>query len=116
MRLRDAAILALTIAAALGTGDAARALTFEDIAGKWCGEVSSYVFAHDKLTVVLLSDNSQRIYPIDEYEYDDEAVTVTWKHGDDPFITEFGEFSADHKSMVQLENDHGPRREFHRCS
>jgi len=116
MRLRNAAILALTVAAALGAGGAARALTFEDIAGRWCGEVSSYVFAREKLTVILLSDNSQRTYPIDEYEYDDEVVTVTWKRGEDPFITEFGEFSADRKSMVQLENDHGPRREFRRCS
>ena len=115
-RLRNAAIFALTVVAALGAGGAARALTFEDIAGKWCGSVSSYVFARDKLTVVLLSDGSQRIYPVDEYEYDDDVVSVTWKRGDDQFITEFGEFSADRQSMVQLENDVGPRREFRRCS
>jgi hypothetical protein len=36
--------------------------------------------------------------------------------GDEQFITEFGEFSADRRSMVQLENDVGPRREFQRCS
>jgi hypothetical protein len=115
-RLRKAAIFALTIVAALCIAGTAHALSFEDIAGKWCGEVSSYVFARDKLTVILLSDSSQRTYPVDEYEYDDEVVTVTWKRGDDPFITEFGEFGADRQSMVQLENDVGPRREFHRCS
>jgi hypothetical protein len=115
-RLRSAAIFALTVVAALGSGGAARALTFEDISGKWCGSVSSYVFARDKLTVILLSDGSQRIYPVDEYEYDDDVVSVTWKRGDEQFITEFGEFGTDRQSMVQLENDVGPRREFRRCS
>ena len=114
-RLRNVAILAAAAVAALG-GGTARALTFQDIAGKWCGEVSSYVFAPDKLTVVLLSDNSQRVYAIDGYDYDEAVITVTWERGDEQLITEFGEFSADHRAMVQLENDVGQRREFRRCS
>jgi len=113
-RLRNVAIFAPVIVAALG--GAAHALSFKDITGKWCGEVSSYVFAPETLTVILLSDNSQRVYPIDGYEYEDDVITVTWKRGDDQFITEFGEFSPDRRSMVQLENDVGPRREFRRCS
>ena len=115
-RLRTAAIFALTVVGSLGAGGAARALGFEDIAGKWCGDVSSYLFARDKLTVILLSDGSQRVYPIAKFEYDDDVVSVTWQRGDDQFITEFGEFAADRRAMVQLENDVGPRREFRKCS
>jgi len=73
-------------------------------------------FPADKLTVVLLSDNSQRVYAIDGYDYDEAVITVTWERGDEQLITEFGEFSADHRAMVQLENDVGQRREFRRCS
>ncbi len=114
--VRTLAIVASAIAAVAFSGRAAPALGFQDIAGKWCGSASSYAFARETLTVVLLSDNSQRVYPIDSYAYDDAVVTVTWERGDEQLITEFGEFSADGQSMVQLENDVGPRREFHRCS
>ncbi len=113
---RTLAIVWLTVLLAAPAGSAARALEFRDIAGKWCGEVSSYVLARDTLTVILLSDHSKRVYPIDSYEYDDAVIAVTWKRGDEPLITEFGEFGADDRSMTQLENDVGPRREFRRCS
>ncbi len=115
MHARKLAIFWLTVLVAVAAGSAAQALEFRDIAGKWCGSVSSYVFARETLTVILLSDNSQRVFRIDRYEYDDEVVTVTWERGDEPLVTEFGEFGADGQSMVQLENDVGPRREFRRC-
>src|SRR3974390_3551767 len=91
--IRTLAIVAAAIAALAGSGRAARALDFRDIAGQWCGDVSSYVFARETLTVILRSDRSQRVYRIDSYQYDDAVVTVTWERGDDQLITEFGEFS-----------------------
>ena len=42
--------------------------------------------------------------------------TVTWKDGKGETVhTDFGEFSADGRRMVQFKNEAGPRREFRRC-
>lgn len=72
--------------------------------------------ARDTVTVILTSDNSQRVYPIDGYDYDDEVITVIWRRGDEALTTEFAEFTADHESMVQQENDMGRSANFQRCS
>jgi hypothetical protein len=115
--LRNAAISALTVAIlAIGAGGEAAALTFDDIAGKWCGSVSSYTFTVSRLIVVLYSDNSRREYKVDDYQYEDDAVTVNWQRDGDKLFTRFSEFSADNKFMAQQQNKAGPRREFKRCS
>ena len=114
-KLRNGLILALTIAA-LALGDRALALSFDDIAGKWCGSVSSYAFTPTTLTVTLYSDNSKRDYPIDSYQYEGDVVTVNWRRGDEKLFTKFSEFNADQRTMVQLQNNAGPRREFRKCS
>ena len=116
-RLRNIAILALTIAAlATGASRQAAALVFEDISGKWCGSVSSYQFTPSKLIVILYSDSSRREYKVDDYQYEDQTITVNWQRDGDKLFTKFSEFSADDKFMVQQRNDAGPRREFRRCS
>src|SRR5215467_6035596 len=116
-KLRNRLVFALTLAgAALSAGDAAHALTFEHISGKWCGSVSSYTFAPGVLTVTLYADNAQRKYKITDYQYADNEITVNWEREGDKLFTKFSEFSADDELMVQLKSDQGPRREFKRCS
>jgi hypothetical protein len=114
--VRNIVAACLTMAAALGAGGAAQALSFDDISGKWCGSVSSYTFAPGLLTVVLYSDSTPRRYKIDSYKYEDDVITVNWVRDDDKLFTKFSEFSRDDRFMVQQPNEAGPRREFRRCS
>jgi hypothetical protein len=116
-RLRNFALFVVTAAAiALGAVRPADALTFEDITGKWCGSVSSYTFTPGKLIVLLYDGNQRHEYKIDDYQYEDDAITVNWRRGDDKLFTKFSEFSPDKRSMAQQQNNAGPRREFKRCS
>jgi hypothetical protein len=116
-KLRSFALFAVTAGAiAIAAGRPAAALTFEDITGKWCGNASSYTFAPGKLTVLLYSDNSRHEYKIDDYQYDDDTITVNWVRDGDKLFTKFGEFSHDRRFMAQQQNNAGPRREFKRCS
>jgi hypothetical protein len=40
---------------------------------------------------------------------------VSWQRDGEKLFTRFGEFDAGTRTMVQLQNDAGPRREFRRC-
>ena len=116
-RLRSFALFAVTTAAiAIGAGRPAVALAFEDITGKWCGNVSSYTFTPGKLIVVLYDGNQRYEYKIDDYQYEEDSITVNWRRGDDKLFTKFSEFSGDGTFMAQQKNNAGPRREFKRCS
>jgi hypothetical protein len=116
-RLRNFALFAAMAAAiAIGASRPAAALTFEDITGKWCGSVSSYTFTPGKLIVVLFDGNQRYEYKIDDYQYEDDSITVNWRRGDDKLFTKFSEFSRDGSFMAQQQNNAGPRREFKRCS
>jgi len=115
--LRDILIFGLAGAAvAVCAGGAAMALGFGDISGRWCGGAGSYVFKPRTLTVIFKSDKSRREFKIDDYQYTDSEVTITWRRDKEPLSTTFGEFSTDHRAMVQLQSTAGPRREFRRCS
>jgi hypothetical protein len=115
--LRKILIFSLTIVAvAIGASSSAAAFAFEDISGKWCGSISSYTFRPGQLIVTLYSDNSRRTYKVDSYDYADDTITVNWVRDDEKLFTKFGEFSADDRFMIQVQNTAGPRREFRRCS
>jgi hypothetical protein len=116
-KLRSMVVFAAALAAAgLLAARPALALTFEDISGKWCGSVSSYTFSPGTLVVVLYSENQPHRYKIENYAYDDDVITVNWVRDDEKLYTKFSEFSSDNRTMVQLQNEAGPRREFKRCS
>ena len=117
-RLRNIALFVVTTAAiAAGAHQpAAAAMTFEDISGKWCGSVSSYTFTPGKLIVVLYDGNKRYEYKIDDYQYEDDSITVNWQRESEKLFTKFSEFSGDDKFMAQQQNKAGPRREFRRCS
>ena len=116
-RLRSIALFAVTTAAiAIGAERPAAALTFEDISGKWCGSVSSYTFTPGKLIVILYDGNKRYEYKVDDYQYEDDSITVNWQRDGEKLFTKFSEFSGDDRFMAQQQNNAGPRREFRRCS
>jgi hypothetical protein len=114
--LRKSLIFTLVFAALALGGGRAFALSFDDISGKWCGSVSSYMFTPSTLIVVLYADHSRLEYPVDSYQYESDAITVNWQRNGDKLFTKFSEFNVDEHTMVQLRNDAGPRREFRKCS
>ena len=84
--------------------------------GKWCSTGGSEKFNAKTLTVIRTGERKPIVFKIDRYDANDDTVTVYWTHTDGTkMVTEFSEFSADGRSMVQIKNDAGPRREFHRC-
>ena len=97
-------------------GTNAEAVTFESIAGKWCTAGGSEQFDRNNLIAILSSNGERHVFPIERYDFTDSMVTVTWKNAKSESVhTNFSEFSADGRRMVQLKNEAGPRREFHRC-
>lgn len=115
IRHRDLWVTAIAVIA-LGCDNAAAA-EFKDISGKWCTSGGSEQFGRQNLIAIPAGAGERRVYPIERYDFGATQVTVHWrdtKKGE-TYTTDFGEFSADGRGMVQLPNEKGPRREFHRC-
>jgi hypothetical protein len=94
----------------------ADALTRKHIYGKWCTAGGSEEFSAKTLIAVRASDHVRVVFKIKRYEFDDKTASVYWTDTDgNDLVTLFSEFSADGRRMVQLKNESGPRREFHRC-
>ena len=108
-------LVALAVGA-LGCASAA-ALEFKDIAGKWCTGGGTEQFNRKNLIAIPSGTNDRRIYPIERFDFGDKKITVVWKDTkkNETYTTDFAEFSPDRRRMVQLPNEKGPRREFHRC-
>jgi hypothetical protein len=116
-KLRNAVLIGLAVLAigALGTTGAA-ALTFEDIAGKWCTAGGSEQFDREHLIAVVAGTNERRDFAILDYEFQADLIRVTWRNEKGERVhTDFAEFSPDGQNMVQLQNNAGPRRPFRRC-
>ena len=110
--LRLAAV-AMALAALDG---AAIALSDADLLGNWCGKESNYSFSRKVMVVTRPSDSEKLVFDVVAYEPREDRIAVSWQRGDGKVVrTEFAEFSADRKTMAQLSNSGGPRREFKRC-
>lgn len=116
-RFRSGVILGSVLAVATGAASTASfALSDSDILGNWCGSESNYSFSRKVMIVTRPSDSSRLVFDITALEPRDERIAVSWRRGDGKVVrTEFAEFGADKKTMVQLSNSGGPRREFKRC-
>jgi hypothetical protein len=106
--------VALAIILLAGSTAGASALSFKDIAGKWCGDATDYTFSRDTLVVIFNDGSATKKFKVTSYEYLDGIVKMHWLNKDDESFTDFGEFSDD-GTMAQLKNKIGPRRPFHRC-
>ena len=110
--LRKPAV-ALTALVAAGS---AMALSDADLLGNWCGKESNYSFSRKVMVVTRPSDSEKLVFDVVAYEPREDRIAVSWQRGDGKVVrTEFAEFSADRKTMAQLSNSGGPRREFKRC-
>jgi hypothetical protein len=95
---------------------ASMALSDSDILGEWCGSESNYSITRQAMTVTRRADNARLVFDVVELKQRDASISVSWRRADGKVVsTEFAEFSADGKKMVQLSNSGGPRREFKRC-
>jgi hypothetical protein len=108
---------AIALSMAVLTSLPASALTFSDIAGKWCTGAGIAEFAQRTLTIVRSSDGARSVYAVHRYEYTDRTIVVHWVRWDNKeTTTEYGDFSADRRSMMQFQtSDGGLRREHLRC-
>lgn len=111
-RLQKPAVALIALAAAGG----AMALSDADLLGNWCGKESNYSFSRKVMVVTRPSDSEKLVFDVVAYEPREDRIAVSWQRGDGKVVrTEFAEFSADRKTMAQLSNSGGPRREFKRC-
>lgn len=93
----------------------ASALSFKNIAGKWCGETTNYTFSRNSLVVTFHNGSPTRNFKVTSYEYIGDMVKMHWINKSEETYTDFSEFSADGRTMAQKKNEAGPRRPFQRC-
>jgi hypothetical protein len=106
--------LAAVLSAALVSH--AAALSYEDIAGRWCGVGVNYRFERTSLTVTFHDATPTRHFKVTKYEYLPHIIILNWVNGKGENVqTHFSEFAADGRSMAQVKNESGPRRPFSRC-
>lgn len=110
--IRNAALAFVLLA---GFAGAARALTFQNLAGKWCGITTNYQFSSDTL-VVMFHDGAPTLnFKVTGYDDNDDVITMRWVSEGQDRVTEFSEFNADDTEMAQVQTKTTPRRPFHRC-
>ena len=72
-------------------------------------------FDREKLIALPSSDGGRRVITIIRYDFKEKMITVIWKdelRNNKMVHTDFDEFSADGRQMVQLPNDQGHRHKF----
>ena len=95
---------------------AADAVTYKDIAGQWCGDVTDYVFTPNTLTVKFHDGRPANAFKITKYSYTNDSVSIDWVNAAGKgSVTVFAEFGGNAKTMVQQQEGDKPRRPFHRC-
>ena len=103
-----------------GTNPAA-AYRFEDLEGKWCGDeknkfVTNQIITRDTLTIVHRNDNNAtRRFPVISFEILPNRIRLNYRFNDRNTFVEYGNFSPDFQSMIQLPTTEGPTYYFTRC-
>jgi hypothetical protein len=57
----------IAILLSAGAADIADAVTYKDIAGQWCGDVTDYVFTPNTLTVKFHDERPANVFKITKY-------------------------------------------------
>jgi hypothetical protein len=109
-------LVAIAILPSVGAADIADEMTYKDIAGQWCGDVTDYVFTPDALTVKFHDGRPANVFKITKYTYTNNSVRIDWPNdAGKESVTVFGEFIGNATTMAQQQNGDKPRRPFHRC-
>jgi hypothetical protein len=107
---------AIAILLSAGAANIADAMTYKDIAGRWCGDVTDYVFTPNTLTVKFHNGRAPNMFKITKHTYTNDSVRIDWLNGSDKeSVTVFAEFVGNPSTMAQQQNGDKPRRPFHRC-
>jgi hypothetical protein len=70
--------------------------------GNWCGDGLGLAFATNEYSFELGGGRTIK-YAVDRYQRVGNVITMSWTDKNlGPMVTEFGEFSADGQSMVQM--------------
>src|SRR6516164_1139398 len=75
MNKQTVALIAL-FAGWILAADMADATTYKDVAGRWCGDVTDYVFAPDTLTVKFHDARPANMFKITKYTYTNDAYVL----------------------------------------
>jgi len=114
--MKYALLAAIAILLSAGAANIADAMTYKDIAGQWCGDVTDYVFTPSTLTVKFHDGRPANVFKITKYTYTNDTVTVDWVNAAGKgSVTVFAEFGGGPATMTQQPNGDKPRRAFHRC-
>jgi len=114
--MKYASLAAIAILLSAGVANIADAMTYKDIAGQWCGDVTDYVFTPSTLTVKFHDGRPANVFKITKYTYTNDSVSIDWLNAAGKgSVTVFAEFSSSPTTMAQQQNGEKPRRPFHRC-
>jgi hypothetical protein len=113
--MKYAGLAAIAILLSAGTADTAEAVTYKDIAGQWCGDVTDYVFTPNTLTVKFHYGRPANAFKITKYTYTNDSVSIDWVNAAGKgAVTVFTEFGGNPVTMAQQQNGDKPRRSFRR--
>jgi hypothetical protein len=86
-------LVAIAILSSVGAADSADAMTYKDIAGQWCSDVTDYVFTPDTLTVKFHDSRPANVFKITKYTYTNNSVRIDWLNdAGKESVTVFAEF------------------------
>jgi hypothetical protein len=108
-------VAAATMVAFCWAGGDAYALSYSDILGNWCSATAQLEFTRENMGVLLFADKSHSSARVSNYEFVGKIVTVHWYKDGKLTSSDFGEFSADGRTMFLQPGDDVPHREYHRC-
>jgi hypothetical protein len=114
--MKYALLAAIAIVLSAGAANNAAAMTYKDIAGQWCGDVTDYVFTPNTLTVKFHDGRPANAFKITKYTDTNDSVSIDWVNAaGKASVTVFAEFGGNPSTMAQQPNGDKPRRAFHRC-
>ena len=97
-------LVAIAILPSVGAADSADAMTYKDIAGQWCGDVTNYVFAPDTLTVKFHDSRPANVFKITKYTYTNNSVRIDWLNdAGKESVTDFAEFVGNSTTSAAAE-------------
>jgi hypothetical protein len=108
-------VAAATAVAVSCAGADARALGYREILGKWCSATARLEFSRQAMGVYKFADKAHASNKVQRYEFTKTGVSVHWYNGGELTSSDFGEFSADNRTMFLQPSGEVPRREYHRC-
>jgi hypothetical protein len=74
--MKNAWIAAIAILLSAGAADSVDAVTYKDIAGQWCDDVTDYVFTPNTLTVKFHDGRPANAFKITKYTYTNDSSQI----------------------------------------